>query len=113
MAERSRVNQAIQRLSTGRDEKGKRSELRATETKTDGSRRTIALPDSVVRALKGQRAGQAQTRLAAGLSWKDHGLIFTNSAGGPLEPVVLNRDYKAVLKAAELPLDAPFSRSEA
>jgi integrase len=103
-----RVNQAIQRLLTGSDERGKRSELRATETKTDGSRRTIALPDSVIRALKIQRARQAQIRLAAGLSWTDHGLIFTNTAGGPLEPVILNRDYKATLKVANLPSTLRF-----
>jgi integrase len=35
-------------------------------------------------------------------------VIFTNSTGGPLEPVVLNRDYKAVLKAAQLPSTLRF-----
>ena len=61
-----RVNQSMQRIATGSSEKGKRSELRTTETKTDGSRRTIALPDSVVRGLKLHRVRQAEARLAAG-----------------------------------------------
>lgn len=103
-----RVNQSIQRLLTGADS-GPKSSLQATETKTDGSRRTIALPDSVVRALRLQRARQAQQRLAAGLSWDSrHDLIFTNQTGGPLEPKVLARDYKALLKKAELPTTMRF-----
>jgi integrase len=65
-----RVNQSMQRISTGSEEKGKKSELRATETKTDGSRRTIALRDSVVRELKAHRVRQLQDRLAAGMSGK-------------------------------------------
>ena len=103
-----RVNQSMQRISTGSEEKGKKSELRATETKTDGSRRTIALPDSVVRALKAHHVRQLQDRLAAGFSWQDAGLVFTNRTGKPLEPIVLHRDYKALLKKAELPITLRF-----
>jgi len=102
-----RVNQSVQRLSTGSDE-GKKSELRATETKTDGSRRTIALPDSVVRSLRAHRARQAQDRLAAGMSWKDQDLVFTNRSGRPIEPILLHRDYKALLKNAGLPATLRF-----
>jgi integrase len=102
-----RVNQSVQRLSTGAGE-GKKSELRATETKTDGSRRTIALPDSVVRALRMHRARQAQERLAAGMSWKDQDLVFTNRSGRPIEPILLHRDYKALLKKTGLPLSLRF-----
>jgi integrase len=102
-----RVNQSVQRLSTGSD-KGKKSELRATETKTDGSRRTIALPDSVVRALRMHRARRAQDRLSAGMSWKDQNLVFTNRSGRPIEPILLHRDYKALLRKAELPSTLRF-----
>jgi integrase len=103
-----RVNQSMQRLSTGSSDKGKKSELQATETKTDGSRRTIALPDSVVRALRAHRARQAQDRLVAGMSWKDQDLVFTNRTGRPIEPILLHRDYKALLKKAELPVTLRF-----
>ena len=103
-----RVNRSMQRLSTGSSDKGKRSELQATETKTDGSRRTIALPDSVVRALRWHRARQAQDRLAAGMSWKDQDLVFTNRIGRPIEPMLLHRDYKALLKRAGLPESLRF-----
>jgi len=53
--------------------------------------------------LKAHRARQAEARLAAGSEWKDCDLVFTNAVGQPIEPVILNRDYKALLKNAELP----------
>jgi integrase len=103
-----RVNQSVQRLLTDA-ESGPKSALRATETKTDGSRRTMAVPDAVVRALRLQRAKQAQQRLVAGFQWNgSHDLIFTNQTGGPLEPKVLTRDYKALLKQAGLPTTLRF-----
>jgi integrase len=103
-----RVNQSIQRLLTG-TESGPKSALLATETKTDGSRRRIALPDSVIRALRLQRARQAQHRLAAGYGWESgQDLIFTSQNGGPLEPKVLARDYKALLSKAGLSTNLRF-----
>jgi integrase len=103
-----RVNRSMQRLSTGSSDKGKRSELQSTETKTDGSRRTIALPDSVVRALRAHRARQAQDRLVAGILWTDQDLVFTNRNGRPIEPILLHRDYKTLLKKAGLPTGLRF-----
>jgi len=50
-----RVSPSVQRFGTGA-EGGRKSELLATETKTDGSLRTIDLPDSVDRALRAHRA---------------------------------------------------------
>jgi integrase len=97
-----RVSQSMQRIATGSDAKGKKTALITTEVKTDGSRRTIALPDSVVKALRAHKARQAQERLAAGPSWQDRGLVFTNRTGQPTEPIILHRDYKALLEKAEL-----------
>jgi len=102
------VSQSIQRLQTGSLEPKRKSELRATDTKTDGSRRTIALPDSVVRALRVQRGYQAEQRLLAGPDWQDHGLVFTNGTGRPIEPIILHRDYKALLQKAGLPTTLRF-----
>jgi len=42
------------------------------------------------------------------MSWEDHGLVFTNRTGRPLEPIVLHRDYKALLKTANLPTKLRF-----
>jgi integrase len=96
-----RVNQALQRVG---------GKLQVTEVKTERSRRVVAVPDSVVRALKIRRAKQAQERLLAGLKWKDsdRDLIFTNPTGGPLEPITLHRDFKRLLRTAELPAETRF-----
>jgi integrase len=102
------ISQSLQRLLTGSDVNGKKSALQATETKTDGSRRSLALPDSVIRALKARRVKQAEERLAAGAEWKDCGLVFTTATGRAVEPKVLHREYKSLLKKAELPTTLRF-----
>jgi integrase len=103
-----RVSQSLQRIATGSHGNGRKTALLATEVKTDGSRRTIALPDSVVKALRAHKARQAQERLVAGSSWQDHGLVFVSRNGRPTEPIGLHRDYKAVLEKAELPTTMRF-----
>ena len=104
-----RINQSLQRLRTDSEERGKKSELIATETKTDGSRRSLALPDSVVRTLKSHKARQAQQQLAAGAEWRNAtGLVFTNASGRPIEPILLHRDFKALLEKAGLPVTMKF-----
>lgn len=94
-----RLNQALQRLKGG---------LQITELKTERSRRVIAMPDSVVRALRGRRARQAQERLASGLRWQDTELVFTMANGAPIEPITLHRDFKRLLSTAKLPTAMRF-----
>jgi integrase len=103
-----RVSQSMQRVATGSEAKGKKTALLTGDVKTDGSRRTIALPDSIVKALRAHKARQAQERLTAGPSWKDRGLVFTNRTGEPTEPIILHRDYKALLEKAGLPTTMRF-----
>ena len=94
-----RINQALQRVG---------GKLQVTEVKTERSRRVVAIPESVIRALKARRAQQAQERLLAGLQWKDSDLVFTNPTGGPVEPITLHRDFKRLLQTAELPTETRF-----
>ena len=54
------------------------------ETKTERSRRTIALPQTLFEALLEHRARQCAERLAAGSAWVDDGYIFTRRNGRPL-----------------------------
>ena len=103
-----RVSQSMQRLKTGSDARGHKSELRASETKSDGSRRTITLPESVQKGIRAHRARQLEDRLAAGLRWQGADLVFTNAIGKPLEPVLLHREYKKLLSAANLPSTLRF-----
>jgi integrase len=55
-----------------------------TEPKTESSRRTIALPQVALDALKQHRTIQLQARIHIGAAWKDQGLVFTNEHGGYL-----------------------------
>jgi integrase len=70
------------------------------DTKTEKSRRTLALPQSAVAALKEQRRWQAEARLAAGPLWHDDGLVFTTGAGTPLDASHVRRDFRALCKKA-------------
>jgi integrase len=58
-------------------------EVRFEEPKTARSRRTVAIPASVIGVLRTHRKQQAEDQLWAGSCWQDHGLIFTSSIGRP------------------------------
>ncbi|HTQ89617.1 MAG TPA: site-specific integrase, partial [Streptosporangiaceae bacterium] len=70
------------------------------ETKTEKSRRTLALPQSAVAALREHRKWQASSRLAAGPLWQDTGLVFTTSVGTPLDASHVRRDFRSLCKKA-------------
>src|SRR5207245_55185 len=55
------------------------------ETKTERSRRTLALPAAAVQALRAWSGSQAGEQLPAGQSWQDTGLVFTNHLGAALD----------------------------
>ena len=78
--------------------------LRLVETKTDRSRRTIALPQTAAAALRVHRTRQLRERLAAGSRWQETGLVFTTTIGTPLEPRNVTRQFRKVLMKAGLPL---------
>ena len=73
------------------------------ETKTDRSRRTIALPAQLIAMLRTHRVRQIEERLLAGSRWRDTGFMFTSGIGTPLEPRRLFRVFKTVLQRASLP----------
>lgn len=76
--------------------------LQRVEPKSARSRRTIAIPEFGVKALKDHRARQLEERLLAGAKWKETGLVFTTTIGTPLDPDNINRDFKPLLEAAGL-----------
>jgi integrase len=57
-----------------------RSVREGGDTKTERSRRTLALPERCIEALPKHRALQAAERLAAG-EWWEMGLVFTTRSG--------------------------------
>ncbi|WP_329811610.1 site-specific integrase [Streptomyces sp. GSL17-113] len=81
-------------------------ELALVRPKTAASVRTIPLPPVVVTALTDHRERQAQERVAAGMEWKEHGLVFTSRIGTPLEPDNLRRSWYPLRR--KLGLDIRF-----
>jgi len=79
-----------------------RSERYGGDTKTEKSRRTLALPQRCVEALRQHRAVQARDRLRAGELWQDHGLVFASTVGTPLTANNVIRAFRALTKKAGL-----------
>ncbi|NBM20143.1 site-specific integrase [Streptomyces sp. GC420] len=79
-------------------------ELMLVAPKTVSSVRTIPLPPIVVEALREHQERQAQERAAAGIEWREHGLLFASRIGTPLEPDNLRRSWHPLRKRLGLEL---------
>jgi integrase len=78
-------------------------ELTLQEPKTDRSRRTIVLPESVVAALRAHRTRQRMDRLAGGSRWVDSGHVFATMLGKPHHAATITRAFQNALDRAQLP----------
>ena len=81
-----------------------RSVREGGDTKTAKSRRTLALPQTAVQALREHKVRQAEDRLAAGPLWHDHGLVFASAIGTPLDAANVRREFRKITEAAGLGL---------
>ena len=79
-----------------------RSSRRGGDTKTPGSRRSLALPQRAVTALKAHKKRQAAERLAAGKAWQDSNLVFCRADGTPYTKDALNWQFSKVTRRAGL-----------
>jgi integrase len=82
-----------------------RAERHGGDTKTEKSRRTLALPRRCVEALREHRKLQAKARLRAGTLWQDHGLVFSSTVGTPLSANNVARAFRTATEKAELGRD--------
>jgi integrase len=71
--------------------------------KTPESHRTIALDESAVRLLRGQKAWQEQQRAYFGEGWEDNDLVFTHPDGTRLHPAQLTYEFYKIVRENELP----------
>lgn len=55
------------------------------DPKTKSGRRAVYFPGHIYRALEAHRATQAARALSLGSLWHDHGLVFTQPNGDPLD----------------------------
>ena len=76
--------------------------LQLVQPKTDNSRRTIAMPNETILALREHRRRQLEEQVAA-VVWEDHQLVFTTSKGTPLEKSGLTKRFRKLLEVAGLP----------
>lgn len=68
--------------------------------KSETSKRSVAIPDSLLSSLRTHRAAQNAKRLEAGDQWQDTGLVFTMDDGRPIDPGVDYKRWRALLEAA-------------
>jgi integrase len=66
------------------------------ETKTERSRRTLALPAAAIQVLRGSTGSQASERHTAGEHWQDTGLIFTSHQGAALDAGNVRKMFKRI-----------------
>jgi integrase len=83
--------------------KGNKTEILIRPPKTAKSRRTIPLMESAVIALQQHKKEQKILEMKHKLVWRNEKWIFTLLDGKLLEPNLLDRQFKAVLKTAGLP----------
>jgi integrase len=72
------------------------------DTKTEKSRRTLALPQMAVDALRIHQKRQAEDRLAARAGWSNQDLVFATKTGAPLDAANVRREFRAACKAAKI-----------
>lgn len=70
------------------------------EPKTVRSKRTIALPEQCVWALRAHRKAQLEVRVRAGEAWEEAGFVFTGPAGRPLSAHTVTRWFARLCTSA-------------
>jgi integrase len=73
------------------------------QTKTQKSRRAIALGSSTVDLFKTVKKKQLERRLSAGPVWNDQDFVFTQADGKPLHPDKVSNEFHKIVEANDLP----------
>jgi len=94
------IQRSLQRIKI----KGaKKSGLELVRTKTQGSDRTVLLPQIVLEKVIAHRTRQAEERELAGGAWQETGMVFTTHKGTPIDPRNMLREYYRLRDRAQLP----------
>ncbi|MFJ6931706.1 tyrosine-type recombinase/integrase [Streptomyces nigra] len=80
----------------------KREQIRREHksTKSRSGRRTVGLPDPLIKLLRKHKEEQNRERAEAGADWEDKGYVFTSPTGGPLSPNTDSHVWKRLLRDA-------------
>ncbi len=69
-------------------------------TKSRAGRRTIGLPDPLIKILRQHQEAQERERIAAGADWSGKGYVFASPVGGALSPSTDFHTWKRLLRDA-------------
>jgi integrase len=72
------------------------------DTKTRKSRRSLAMPQRAIDALKAHKAMQDVQRTLSGKHWKEQDIVFSTMFGTPQDDANVRRDFRRVITAAGL-----------
>jgi integrase len=98
------VKQTLVRVTNHNAPKGEgRTRLLFQEPKTSPSRRTLPIPEECLAALKQHKARQAEEKLLLGQAYQDHGLVFCQANGKPIDPRNFLRSFDRIIEQAGLP----------
>jgi len=89
----------VHQLAELKDDQGNR-QLALANVKTDGSARTVALPEVIARCLEAHRERQIEERRRAANLWVHRDLVFCNAFGGGIETTTLYRIWDAIRRRA-------------
>jgi integrase len=89
------VQRAMKQIGQGRYEV-------STVMKTKKSKRTVAIPATLVEALSAHKKAQAEAMLSAGESFERSGYIFSNRTGKPLDVNNVRHAFHALCKKAKV-----------
>ncbi|WP_425043990.1 tyrosine-type recombinase/integrase [Primorskyibacter sp. S87] len=87
------VRQTLIRVSQG---DGKPSLWQFSAPKSASSARTIPVPAPVIGILRQRRQTQREERMKAGPAWQDHGLVFADPIGQPLNLDTLSATVRRI-----------------
>lgn len=73
-----------------------------SEPKMKSSRRTLPLPETLVKEIKTHRRKQLEERLKLGTHWQNHDLVFPSEVGTYSTHSNITQVFKRVLRRAEL-----------
>jgi integrase len=73
------------------------------EPKSSHGRRSIAIPDSVVKSLHKHRIAQLEHRVHLGELYTDHDMVFATPTGNPLPPNTLASRFQRLIARAGVP----------
>ncbi len=95
------IQKALTRRGVDRDEHPEGWAL--APPKTTEAVRPVVLPKVTIRALRDWRASQAREQLQLGAEYRNHGFVFTNEFGSPLDGANLySRNYRRICERAGL-----------